>query len=284
MWWSTFSFSVARVFVNSYQIRMSHKLAANLTTMFKEHSSLLARYKAAKDAGFKYVECAFPYGESLESIQQARTAAGVEQVLINAWPGDMKNGEIGLAALPNKVKEFREKLETSVEYAKALNCKRMHVMAGLKPGFQDEAMEEVFIENIRYAAERLSKDGIVAVIEPINNRLSIPKYFLTDIHKAVEYIKKIDHPNLKLQFDFFHIQIMDGNLTGNLKKYLPYIGHIQIAQVPDRGEPSDGEIDFKYIFKLLKEVGYDGYIGLEYNPRGKTEDGLKWIQDYGLTL
>ncbi|XP_069128137.1 putative hydroxypyruvate isomerase isoform X2 [Argopecten irradians] len=242
---STFSFSVTRKINNWQQIRMSHKLVANLSMMFKEHPNLSARYRAAKDAGFRYVECGFPYVEPLETIQKARAEAGVEQILINAWPGDLQNGEIGIAALPHKVKEFKESLETSIEYAKALNCKRMHVMAGLKPVFKDEAMEEVFLDNIRYAAERLSKEGILALIEPINSRLSIPKYFLTDIHKAVEYIQKIDHPNLKLQFDVFHVQIMDGNLTGNLKKYLPHIGHVQIAQVPDRGEPTDGEVNFR---------------------------------------
>ncbi|XP_069128136.1 putative hydroxypyruvate isomerase isoform X1 [Argopecten irradians] len=281
---STFSFSVTRKINNWQQIRMSHKLVANLSMMFKEHPNLSARYRAAKDAGFRYVECGFPYVEPLETIQKARAEAGVEQILINAWPGDLQNGEIGIAALPHKVKEFKESLETSIEYAKALNCKRMHVMAGLKPVFKDEAMEEVFLDNIRYAAERLSKEGILALIEPINSRLSIPKYFLTDIHKAVEYIQKIDHPNLKLQFDVFHVQIMDGNLTGNLKKYLPHIGHVQIAQVPDRGEPTDGEVNFRYVFKLLTDLGYDGYIGLEYIPRGKTEDGLKWIKDFGLTM
>ncbi|KAL5020927.1 hypothetical protein ScPMuIL_000082 [Solemya velum] len=207
--------------------------------------------------------------EELQTITKAKHESGLKQVLINTWPGTLENGDLGLAALPNRMTEFREKLELSIQYAKALDCERMHVMAGRKPKYEDEAMEEVYLDNLQYSADRLQRENILALIEPINSRITEPNYFLTDIHKAIEYIKKVNHPNLKLMFDCFHIQIMDGNLTKNIKQYLPYIGHIQIASVPDRGEPVDGEIDYQYFFKMLDEVGYEGYIGLEYKPRGR---------------
>ncbi|XP_041360095.1 putative hydroxypyruvate isomerase [Gigantopelta aegis] len=266
---------------------MSLKFAANLSFMFQEEQNLSKRYRAAKDAGFKFVEVGFPYdcGESLESIVNAKKEAGIEQVLVNAYPGDLKNGEMGIAALPHKRKEFQDKLELSIQYARALDCKRMHILAGLQPVYDDKTMEEEYLNNIEYAATRLQKEGILALIEPINSRVSFPKYFLSQPEKALKYVKKVNHPNLKMQFDFFHVQIMDGNLTSKLKEYLPHIGHIQISQVPDRGEPDDGgEINYRYIFKLLEDLHYDGYIGLEYKPRGDTVEGLKWVKEMGYSL
>ncbi|KAK3089056.1 hypothetical protein FSP39_000476 [Pinctada imbricata] len=250
---------------------MKLKFSANLSMMFTEKPSYCERYKAAKDAGFKYVEFGFAYHELIQSLKDTKEAAGVEQVLINAWPGDLSKGEIGIAALKEKQKEFDEKLETTIEYAKALNCKRVHVMAGLKNGSSEEEMKKTYVDNLRKVAARFEKEDIIGLIEPINSRITIPKYYLTDIHEAVNIVRSINSPNLKLQFDAFHIQIMDGNLTENLKKYLPYIGHIQVAQVPDRGEPDDkGEINFRYLFKLLEELNYNGFVGLEYKPRGTS--------------
>lgn len=261
---------------------MPLKFAANISMLFQEIPSLVNRFKAAKDAGFKYVECTFPYSEGSEELGQAREAAGVEHVLVNGWPGKMEKGELGLAALPDRIEDFRMQLEMSIEYANCLRCKRMHIMAGRTSRYKKEEMEKTFIDNLRYAAERLQKEGILCLIEPLNSRITAPNYFLSNLHTGVEYIKKVDHPNLKLQFDIFHAQIIAGDLTGNLKKYLPYIGHIQIAQAPDRGEPDmHGEINYKYVLQLLEDIGYTGFIGLEYKPRGSTEEGLKWMKELG---
>ncbi|KAH9515279.1 hypothetical protein Btru_014050 [Bulinus truncatus] len=261
---------------------MTLKFAANISMLFQEIPTLEERYSAAKDAKFNYVELTFPYNEPLEKLKAAREKAGVEQVLINAFPGDLKSGDLGLAALPDRVQDFKDGLELSVQYANALNCKRMHIMAGrvpkdITPAVR-ERMKKTYMENLRFAADRLSKEGILALIEAVNNRISIPDYFLSCPHEGLEIVKQLNHPNLKFQFDIFHVQIMDGNLTMNIQEFLPFIGHIQLAQVPDRGEPDEnGEINFPYIFKVLENAGYQGYIGLEYKPKGKTEEGLKCL-------
>ncbi|BFY99138.1 hypothetical protein BsWGS_02177 [Bradybaena similaris] len=263
---------------------MPLKFAANISMMFQEIPTLEGRYAAARNAGFKYVELTFPYGEPADNLKAALESAGLQQVLINAYPGDLKNGDLGLAAQPSRVADFKAGLETSVMYAKALGCKRMHIMAGLIPEGTNaagkETMMKTYLDNIIYAADRLSQEGILALIEPVNNRISVPSYFLSVPSEGLEIVKKLNHPNLKLQFDIFHVQIMDGNLTKNIQNFLPYVGHVQLAQVPDRGEPdSNGEINFPYIFSVLEKLGYDGYIGLEYKPRGKTEDGLSWFKE-----
>jgi hydroxypyruvate isomerase len=263
---------------------MPLKFAANISMMFQELSSLEDRYAAAKDAGFKYVELTFPYSESVEKLKAARENSGLEQVLINAFPGDLKSGDLGLAAQPGREADFKQGLETSIQYANALNCKRMHIMAGRIPegatAIDKESMMKVYLDNLKYAADRLSQEGILALIEPVNNRLSVPDYFLSVPQQGLDIVRKVNHPNLKLQFDIFHVQIMDGNLTKNIKDFFPYIGHIQLAQVPDRGEPdSNGEINFPYIFKVLESLHYEGFIGLEYKPRGKTDDGLNWLKN-----
>ncbi|KAL8574012.1 hypothetical protein ACOMHN_029459 [Nucella lapillus] len=258
---------------------MPLKFAANLSTMFLEIPTLAERYNAAKQAGFQAVEAIFPYSESMESLARAKEESGLEHVLINSFPG-----ELGQAIMPDKIDTFREKLELTIQYAKALGCKRIHVMAGKKPPNCDGAllkqMEDTFIANVTYAADRLQKEGILALLEAVNDRISMPNYFLNHPHKALEIVKKVNHPNLKVQFDVFHVQIMDGNITQNLKEQFPYIGHIQISQAPDRSEPDvHGEICFPYVFHLLEQMGYNGHIGCEYKPRGSTLEGLKWMKD-----
>lgn len=253
--------------------------------MFQELPKLSDRYQAAKDAGFRYVECTFPYDEPVEVLKAAKEKAGVEQVLINSWPGDQSQGQLGLATLSSKQKEFCDKLELTIDYAKALSCKKVHIMSGKHPKVPDKATEETYLQNIEYAANRLQQEDILGLIEAVNSKISVPNYFLDNPSKAFEYVQKINHPNLKMQFDIFHVQIMNGNLTANLKNWFPAIGHIQIAQAPDRGEPhSDGEINYGYIFKLLESLQYDGFIGLEYKPTGRTTDGLTWIKQFGLQL
>ncbi|NXQ57486.1 HYI isomerase, partial [Anthoscopus minutus] len=201
-------------------------------------------------------------------------------------PGDQEAGELGLAAVPGRQAAFRQGLEAAVHYARAVGCPRIHVMAGRVPLDTDRAavageMETTFIENLRYAADLLSKEDMIGLLEPINNRITDPRYYLNTPHQAAAILEKVGRPNLKLQLDLFHCQIMDGNLSRNLEMYFPLIGHIQIAQVPGRHEPnSPGELNFPYIFELLESLGYTGYVGCEYAPKGDTLEGLGWLRSY----
>ncbi|NWS73882.1 HYI isomerase, partial [Crotophaga sulcirostris] len=194
--------------------------------------------------------------------------------------------ELGLAALPARQRDFREALGRALRYGTALRCPRIHLMAGRVPQGVDRAavaaeMEATFIENLRYAADLLAQEDMIGLVEPINNRITDPRYFLNTPHQAAAILEKVGRPNLKMQLDLFHCQIMDGNLTRNLEKYFPLIGHIQIAQVPGRHEPdSPGEVNFPYIFELLESLGYTGYVGCEYAPKGDTLEGLGWLRSY----
>ncbi|XP_034002277.1 putative hydroxypyruvate isomerase [Trematomus bernacchii] len=262
------------------------KFCANISWLFTELPDFHQRISAAAAAGFQAVEAAWLYESDLEQLRRAREAAGVELVLINTPPGDIKGGDLGLGAVPGREAEFRQGLDLALKYARALECKRIHLMAGRVPmGSQRKAvakeMEAVFVQNLKYAADILSKEGITGLIEPINTRITDPRYFLDSPHQAAEILEKVGKPNIKLQMDVFHWQIMDGNLTQNIHKYLPLIGHVQVAQVPGRNEPdSAGELDYRYLFNTLERLQYQGYIGCEYKPLGSTQEGLGWIRDY----
>lgn len=262
---------------------MSLKFCANLSFMFQETASLLERYMLAKKAGFRAVECAFPYTHTLQEIVDAKSKAGVDQVLINVYVGDVSKGEFGFAAIPGKEEAFRDSISLSVNYAKALKCKIIHIMAGVVISPSEEN-DEVFEKNLRLAASVFEKEKIIGVIEPING-YSIPNYYMNDFKKALTVIKKIGSPNLKLQLDLFHLQFLRGNITNNIKDMLPYVGHIQIAQVPNRNEPDiPGEINYRYVLSVLEEQKYEGWIGLEYKPASDTETGLKWLKQFGYSL
>ncbi|NWI19560.1 HYI isomerase, partial [Crypturellus soui] len=200
--------------------------------------------------------------------------------------GDPDKGEMGLGAVPGRQAAFREGLALAVQYAKAVECPRIHLMAGRVPLGAERAavtseMETTFIENLRYAADILAQEDMIGLIEPINSRITDPRYFLNTPHQAAAILEKVGRPNLKLQLDIFHCQIMDGNLSRNLETYFPLIGHIQIAQVPGRHEPdSPGEVNFPYLFQLLESLGYSGYVGCEYAPKGDTVEGLGWLRSY----
>ncbi|MGH0172448.1 UNVERIFIED_CONTAM: hypothetical protein FKN15_063513 [Acipenser sinensis] len=293
------------------------KFCANLSWLFNELPEFTQRFQSAAAAGFRAVEAAWLYDADLLELQKAKKQSGVEVVLINTPPGDLGNGDRGLGAVPGREADFRRGLELAVKYAKALDCSRIHLMAGRIPMGLDRAaaaeMEATFIENLTYAANVLLKEGILGLVEPINTRITDPRYFLNTPHQAADILQKVGSPNLKLQMDIFHWQIMDGNLTQNIKTYFPLIGkwlcvfyllyaqtqiqdveigtvcrlaelergHIQIAQVPDWNEPdSQGEVNFQYLFSLLEEMGYQGYVGCEYRPLGNTEDGLGWLREY----
>ncbi|GLH10955.1 Putative hydroxypyruvate isomerase [Gryllus bimaculatus] len=262
---------------------MPLKFCANLSFMFQETASLLERYGLAKQAGFRAVECAFPYDFSTEDVVAAKKNAGVEQVLINVFVGDVTKGELGFAALPGQEEEFKNSISLAIKYAKALECPRIHIMSGRVEDVTRENAD-TYEKNIRYATSLLEKENIVGLIEPINP-YSVPKYYMNSYEKGLELVKKINSPNLKLMMDLFHLQHLRGNLTHNIEDLLPYVGHIQIAQVPHRHEPdTNGEINYQYVFSVLEKNGYNGWIGLEYKPLEATAVGLKWIRNFGYSL
>nr|Q8R1F5.2 RecName: Full=Putative hydroxypyruvate isomerase [Mus musculus] len=262
------------------------RFSANVSWLFPELPGLPERLHAAGRAGFKAAEVAWPYTESPQALASAAQTAGLRLVLINTPRGDHEKGEMGLGAVPGRQAAFREGLEQAVLYAKALGCPRIHLMAGRVPQGADRAavkgeMETVFVENLKHAAGVLAQENLVGLLEPINTRITDPQYFLDTPRQAAAILQKVGRPNLQLQMDIFHWQIMDGNLTGNIREFLPTVGHVQVAQVPDRGEPgSSGELDFTYLFQLLEDEGYQGFVGCEYRPRGDTVEGLSWLRSY----
>lgn len=262
---------------------MGLRFASNLSFMFLENLNIIERYQLAKEAGFKAVESGFPLGYTAEEVAKAKNNANIEQILINVFTGDTSKGELGFAAIPGQEESFKKSIETTITYAKALNCKIIHVMSGKveKPSVEND---NVYENNLLYATQRFKEEGFVGVIEPINN-ITVPNYYMNNFSKGLSVVKKINSPHLKLQLDLFHMQHCCGNLTLNIEKLLPFVGHIQIAQVPHRHEPdTPGEIDYKYILSLLENKGYQGYIGLEYSPAAGTVDGLGWIKKFGYTL
>ncbi|XP_045592921.1 putative hydroxypyruvate isomerase isoform X1 [Procambarus clarkii] len=261
------------------------KVAANLSFMFGEAGGLLARYKAAKETGFLAVECAFPYSVPEQEVAAVLKEQGLQQVLINSDPGDTHAGELGFAAIPGKEARFRDSLERSILYAKALGCSKLHIMSGRRCENHDESAHiTTFEANLRHAVGRLAEENITGLIEPINP-VSIPGYFLNNYDTAVSVIEKINSPNLRLQLDIFHLQMICGNVSNNIKKLAPLIGHVQIAQAPHRHEPScPGELDYIFIFSKLREAGYSDYVGAEYTPSGSSSGSLQWMQQCGLTF
>lgn len=257
------------------------RFAANLSFLFQEEP-FLDRFEAAAAQGFQAVEFTFPYDHAPAAVAMAMRNAGLQVVLFNAPPGDMERGERGLAALPGRQRDFRNAMARAFEFAAALNCPRLHVMAGLEqPGVDRRLMEACYMDNLAWAAEQASAGGIMLMIEPINHR-DIPHFFLDDCDFAEKVITEIGAPNLRLQFDLYHAQILHGDLTKRLERQLPFIGHMQIANPPDRREPGNGEINFAYLFERIDALGYDGWIGCEYRPSGATAESLDWIRPYGV--
>lgn len=255
------------------------KFAANLTMLFTE-VDFLERFEKAHNAGFKAVEYLFPYAFDAQVLAKKMQQFGFQQALFNMPPGDWDAGERGFAAIPGREAEFKASVDTALHYAQALNCKKVHAMSGIvDSNYSREQHEATFIDNIRYAADKFAQQGIMLVLEPLNNR-DVPNYFFAHQRDAVELIKRVDRPNVKLQLDLYHAQIMDGDLSMLIKELAPYTGHIQIASVPERHEPSEGELNYPHLFTVLDNSGYQGWIGCEYNPRNSTEEGLGWVKPY----
>jgi hydroxypyruvate isomerase len=252
------------------------RLAANLSTLFPE-VPFLERFSAAARAGFRYVEYQFPYEWQAEELARRAREAGVQVVLHNLPAGDFGRGERGIACLPGREREFRDSLERAVAYAKAVDCPRLNCLAGLAP--PDRAHFEVLAANVRHAARKLGEAGLQLLIEPINTR-TVPGFFLSRSAQAIDVLDAAGEGNAFLQYDFFHMQIMEGDLAKTVERLLGRIGHVQLADVPARNEPGTGEINFEFLLRHLDAIGYSGWVGCEYNPRGDTVEGLKWARPY----
>lgn len=252
---------------------MSLRFAANLSFMFTE-LPFEWRFKAAAEAGFTGVEFLFPYDHSPEEIARWLSEAGLTLALHNLPPGDWAAGARGLAALPDRQVEFRASVQTALRYAKATGVRQLHVMAGVAEG---RAARETYLSNLAFAARSFAGHDLTALIEPINQG-DMPGYHLSSFEEACAILSDIGSPNLRLQFDCYHAQIITGDALATLRTCLPHVAHIQIASVPDRHEPDHGTCDYGAIFALLEQAGYRGWIGCEYHPQGATLDGLDWFR------
>ena len=249
------------------------RFAANLSLMFTEHP-LLDRFAAAADAGFDAVELQFPYEHSPDAIADRLAASGLELTLFNLSPGDWAAGDRGLAALPHRREQFRVSVAQALAYAEATGTRKLHAMAGIARS-ADPGAAAAYWDALRYACDEAGARGLEVMIEPINPR-DMPGYFLNDFAAAAELIRELALPNLKLQFDVYHRQILHGDVLRGLEALLPITGHVQTASVPGRNEPGTGELDDFRIFRALDEFGYAGFVGCEYRPLGGTEEGLGW--------
>jgi hydroxypyruvate isomerase len=253
------------------------QFAANLTMMFAD-APFGDRFARAAQAGFKGVEFLFPYEHAPEDIAGWLEETKLTNVLFNLPPGDWGAGERGLASLPGREAEFRASVARALGYARRLGTPRLHAMAGLLPAGADRARHRAtYVENLRYAARELAKEGRTLLIEPINPR-DMPGYFLNTQDEAHAICQEVEEANLMVQMDFYHTQIVQGDVTMTLRKHASRVGHVQIAGVPDRHEPDTGELDNGYLMRALDDLGYAGWVGCEYRPRGRTEDGLGWLK------
>ncbi len=240
----------------------------------------LQRFDAAADAGFEAVEYLFPYDYDAQVLKQKLRDRGLVQVLHNLPAGNWAAGERGIACVPDRVDEFRAGVDRAIAYANALDCDRVNCLAGILPQSVDPlAARESLTRNLQYAASRLKAAGIRLLIEPINTR-DVPGFFLNGTRQAIEIIQAVGSDNLFLQYDIYHMQIMEGNLAPTIEANLPVIAHLQLADVPGRHEPGTGAIDFGTLLPFIDRVGYTGWIGCEYIPQAKTVDGLGWAAPY----
>lgn len=250
--------------------------AVNISTIFTD-IPFLERFKKARDSGFSFIECQFPYAFSIEDIQHELLQHELSMVLINLPPGNWEEGDRGIAADPKRVEEFRQSVQDGIKYAKALNVSRIHCMAGIVSSEMDtEEARRVYIENLRYAGAELAKQDMTLFIEPINT-YDMPGYFLNDIHLAKGILGIVGLPNVKLQFDFYHMERIYGDSLSVYQQFAGIVGHVQIADVPGRHEPGTGIMDYQKIATYLNKT-HQGYIGLEYTPLGDSKDSFEWLR------
>jgi len=257
------------------------RFAANLTMMYTEYA-FLDRFAAAARDGFTAVEFLFPYEHPAATIATLLQQNGLQQVLFNSPAGDWKAGDRGCTALPGREAEFREGFERALEYARTLDCPRIHCMAGLAAAGADRAqMRKTYLSNLAWAADQAAAAGINVLIEPIADR-NVPGFFINLQEEAHAIIAELGKPNLQVLMDLFHCQVAEGDLATRIRKYLAApsrVGHFQVAGVPERHEPDTGEVRYEYLFNLIDELGYNGWIGCEYAPKAATSDGLGWLKN-----
>ena len=239
--------------------------------MFTERD-FFARIGAASEAGFKAVEFLFPYAEGAMAIRRALDSESLAPALFNAPPGNLDAGERGLASLPGREADFAASIETAFRFAETIQPKNLHIMAGI------DGDRATYIANLKHAAAH-APEGLTLLIEPINSR-DMPGYHLNTSSDALSVLDAVGADNLRLQLDLYHCQIMEGDLATRIRALIPHVGHIQMAGVPERFEPDQGEVNYPYLFDLLDDLGYDGYVGCEYHPKATTEEGLGWFQPW----
>jgi hydroxypyruvate isomerase len=254
------------------------RFAANISLMFAEHP-FLDRFEAAAAAGFKAVECQSPYEHAIPAIRERLERTGLVLALINTRPGDPASDGFGLAAAAGREAEFQARLDQALDYAGALGVAKIHAMAG--DGLDTPENARAFVNNIRAAGEKAARRGKTILIEPLNPR-DRPDYFLRSTARAADFIAAVGLANVKLQFDAYHVALIEGDAIQRLQELAPLVGHVQIAGVPARQEPDSGEVDYPAFFAALDGIGYDGWVGAEYRPRARTEDGLGWAKTYGI--
>ncbi|MEH6547225.1 MAG: 2-oxo-tetronate isomerase [Sneathiella sp.] len=255
------------------------KLAANLSFLYQE-LAFLCRFEAAAKDGFKGVEYLFPYGWSGPELFNLLNNNGLKQVLFNTSAGDWNAGERGLACLPGREQEFQDSITLALEYAATLQCPQIHIMAGLRDEtIAHSAQLEIYHQNLTFAATECAKSNVIALIEPINAK-DIPGFFLENVAMAASTLEVVGHSNLKIQFDIYHIQRTDGDICQQYLANADNIGHLQIANPPHRSEPSNGEINYPYIFEFLESEGYSGWIGCEYKPSTTASQTLGWAKEF----
>lgn len=251
------------------------KFAANLTLLFNE-VPFLDRFGAARAEGFEAVEFLFPYAFDAEQISSRLARYGLELALFNLPPGDWQAGERGIACDPRQIDGFHASVELALEYAQELEVRQLHCLSGLlPPNVPPAKAHATLVANLRHACARFSEHGIRLLIEPLNH-YDMPGYFLTGSAQAKALIEEVGAANLFLQYDVYHMQRMEGELAATLRALMPIVKHIQIADNPGRHEPGTGEINYRYLFALLDQLGYDGWVGCEYHPQGDTAAGLGW--------
>jgi hydroxypyruvate isomerase len=246
--------------------------------MFTERP-FMERFGAAAAAGFKAVELQFPYDHAPSDVKVALDSHGLTMLGLNA--GALNIDGIGIAAVPGREQDFATYFKQALDYVVAIGGRSIHCLAGKVPPEQRPKAENSFVENLKKAAELAGKVGIFLLLEPINAR-DRPDYFLNRVGHAADIIAKVGAPNVKIQFDFYHTQIVEGDLSRRFEQYLPMIGHSQVGAVPSRHEPDEGEVNYPAIFEMIDRVGYQGWVAGEYRPRGRTEDGLAWARPYGV--
>jgi hydroxypyruvate isomerase len=257
------------------------RLAANLTMLYNE-VDFLDRFAAAAASGFKGVEYLFPYAYPKEQLAEKLARHELVQVLHNLPAGDWAAGSRGLACQPDRVGEFQDGVGKAIDYAKALGCPRVNCLAGIAPKDVDPArVRATFVDNLKFAAPKFAAAGIRLLIEPINV-YDIPGFYLNRTQQALDILRDVGSDNLYVQYDIYHMQRMEGELAATIKANLPKIAHLQLADNPGRNEPGTGEINYRFLFGFLDAIGYDGWIGCEYKPKGNTVDGLAWRAAHGV--